>query len=214
LSGTEDKILIKIGKLIRRKERLLSLLDDVEGVCDQDITQYLIKKLFSIETKVFSLSEEYTYQKSSQAYTIFGGLDGAKMRFKYYDIVSYYATLDGIEESTSGFPYEVVRDIINDKCYDKLVKFASLQDEALQNSHLAYIILGVFLMQFGANISIELRDTLLKYSNNNLFFSEKDLNIFKEKLLNYKNGEKIEFPFISFNKKSDWKENESSSLYN
>ena len=202
MSGTEDQILGKIGKLLRRKERLLSLLDDVEGVCDQDIIEYLKKKLFTIETKVFSLSEEYTHQKTSQTYTLFGGLDGIKMRFKYYDIVSNCAISDGIEETTSGFPDGLVKDIINNRCYDKLVKFASLQNEVFQNSQLAYIILGVFLMQFGANISIELRDMLLKYSkreyiNNNLFFSEKDLYIFKKKLLSYKNGEKIEFPFLN-----------------
>ena len=74
-------------------------------------------------------------------------------------------------------------------------------------------------MQFGANINIELRDMLLKYSkrdyiplNNNLFFSKNDLYIFKKKFLKYKNGEKIVFPWFFFNKKSDWIGIESSSL--
>ena len=203
MSGIEDKILKKIGKLSRRKERLLSLLDDVEGVCDKDITQYLIKKLFNIQSKIYSLGDEYTHQKSSQTFTIFGGLDGVKMWFKYYDIVSYHATLNGIKETTSNFPDEVVRDIINNKCYDKLVEFASLQNEVIQNFQLVYIILGVFLMQFGANIRIELREMLLNYSTRehvNSDFSEKDLYNFRKELLNYKNGEKIVFPYF-FNKK-------------
>ncbi len=46
-----------------------------------------------------------------------------------------------------------------DRCYDKLIHFVRNQ-----NSRLAYMVLGVFLMSSGGKITKEVREEILKYS--------------------------------------------------
>jgi len=50
--------------------------------------------------------------------------------------------------------------LLIDRCYEKLINFA--QD---QNSRLAYLVLGVFLMEFGGKMTKEVKEDILKYSD-------------------------------------------------
>ncbi|TFG24095.1 MAG: hypothetical protein EU529_05215 [Promethearchaeota archaeon] len=80
------------------------------------------------------------------------------------------------------------------RCYDKLIKYA---DE--QKSRLAYLVLGMFLMEHGGKMTKEVKDKILKYSRwkyekhqlkskEEREFRKKYLFEFREKVINYVDG--------------------------
>jgi len=77
------------------------------------------------------------------------------------------------------------------RCYEQLINFVKEQ-----NSRLGYLVLGVFLMQFGGKMIREIRDEILKFSNweyeRDQFNIEEEkelrkryLSEFREKISNY-----------------------------
>ncbi len=70
---------------------------------------------------------------------------------------------------------ELLSSLIN-RCYDKLIQFVRKQ-----NSRLAYMVLGVFLMKFGGRITKEVREEILKYSE--WKYEEQQLKTVEEKEL-------------------------------
>lgn len=126
------------------------------------------------------------------SYTIMGCSMASTYWFQFSELVDSYLTED--ERKTFRYvPEERWRNLINER-YEELVDIA-----ISRRSMLAYQVLGVFLMKFGAKMTNCLKELILVYSRwedeENQLFNEKDraerffyLSEFRKKIESYKEG--------------------------
>ncbi|MBD3214094.1 MAG: hypothetical protein GF311_15905 [Candidatus Lokiarchaeota archaeon] len=104
-------------------------------------------------------SGEYRGPDRTWAYTMTGNDRARRIRWDYMDIVHDHMKSADFEKYPEGIPRKFRKKII-ERYYDEFLEYLSQQD-----SRLAYIVLGVFLMQFGAIITDDLKQKILKYSD-------------------------------------------------
>jgi hypothetical protein len=128
------------------------------------------------------------------AYTIMGNTEAGSLYSDFLDIILSKLSLDE-DKRYEIIPKELYKEIINNRCYDELIKFASNK-----NSRLVFQVLGVFIMGYGARMNEELREIILSNSRwedeEFQFTNEKDkaerkkyLFEFREKVETYQEGE-------------------------
>ena len=131
---------------------------------------------------------------STWSYTIMGNSKAATYWMSFSEHVWSYLTDEEIEKLKS-IPDERIRSIIEEH-YKGLVKIA-----IDHKSRLAYQVLGVFLMDFGAKMGYALKELILIHSRwedeRDQLFNEKDraerfyyLSEFREVIKIYKEGKK------------------------
>ncbi len=120
---------------------------------------------------------------------------------EFFTIISRYETPEEREPFLGQkLPDKLIKDIIDNRCYNELFEYVSKQ-----NSRLAFFVLGAFLMNVGAKMSQDLREKILDYSSwkyeenqlsENIEERKKHLSDFRKKVKNYKDGVKIKFSIV------------------
>ncbi|TXT59311.1 MAG: hypothetical protein BAJALOKI3v1_1090002 [Promethearchaeota archaeon] len=157
-------------------------------------------------------SGEYRGPDRTWAYTMTGNDRARRIRWDYMDIVQDHMTSADFEKYPDGVPRKFRKKII-ERYYDEFLEYLSKQD-----SRLAYIALGVFLMRFGAIITDDLKRQILKYSNwkwdKDQLEKRKDrrerkkyLKEFRTKLKNYTAQEPVDISYIPIEYPLDEKKN-------
>ena len=193
-----------LNLLFKGRDQLDVLYSKIKGKEKTDIN-FLLKLN---ERNISSLKEQIDDLKSdvdTWAYTITGNIKAEVFFWAFLKIIYNFLTkkeverYDGINEF---IPYELHREIINNRCYEDLVEFASRQD-----SRLAFMVLGVVIMKYGAKMTEELRELILKYSDwsfeRDQLENKRDrqerkkfLLDFREKIKDYQDGVETMVPVV------------------
>lgn len=132
------------------------------------------------------------------AYTIMGSKEAQAIWYDLIDILLSKMTPKELSRPSGQFS----PDLINNRAIDDLSKYIQSK-----NSRLAYFVLGVLIMKYGAKISSKLRKLLLEYSRweyeEHQFTSEsvkqerkKYLLDFRYRVQNYKESQPIRVPVV------------------
>ena len=154
------------------------------------------------------LHKELCDLQDTFSYAILDNTDAFGYWGEILSLIARYKTPKEQEQFSGPFPLgsldteNLIKEIIDNRCYNELFEYVSKQ-----KSRLAFFVLGAFLMNVGAKMSQDLREKILdysswKYEENQLFENieerKKHLSDFRKKIKNYKNGVKVKYNIITF----------------
>jgi len=158
------------AKSLTREEKLefckaldLALVKVPKSIFKCYLTHDFGISVIGFDGKTLSMREdtsgEYRGLDRTWAYTMSCNDRYDKYYYNYFHIIHEHITLDDYKKYPEGIPKKVRKKII-ERYYDEFLEYVFQQD-----SRLAYIALGVFLMRFGAIIIEDLKQEILKYSD-------------------------------------------------
>ncbi|MFW9895721.1 MAG: hypothetical protein ACFFD7_07945 [Candidatus Thorarchaeota archaeon] len=212
-----------MGK-IEREDAMHKIKDDIEHllnkrntlevncgrlICNKDSCDKceVEKELRFIESTILSLREKIDnilIECNFWSYTIMGNKKAEILWWKLLGIIFRSLTDAEREQYPNELPDFLIKELIMRR-YKRLVCFTNSQI-----SRLAYQVLGVFLMKYGAKMTEQVRNRILKFSSwddeEDQLINKKDreerrmyLLDFREKVEKYKEGVKIEVPIELLN---------------
>ena len=175
-------------------------ISDFEGVYEHDSGREL-KGIKSGEPFAETLEEDNKEIKT-WSYSIEGNDEASSLNSDFIEIMIDQLT----PEEDKKFPYKVpesMDNILIERAYDQLIAHTSEK-----KSRLAFMVLGCFLMLHKCEITEELRQTILKYSDweyeKDQLKDEKDseerkkfLDDFRDKIKNYDGSKVVKVPFYT-----------------
>lgn len=188
-----ENLLARLEKIKREKENLDSFCAQSGYDLEQDTKdlQLLLneEKIVNLENKIIN----FKLDAETWSYSIMGNKKAGILYWGFFDIIIDNMTSE--EQKEGNDSRDLYRKIINNRCFEGLLEFASRQ-----NSRLAYQVLGVLLMRYGANMPENIRELILSHSRwedeeyqlkitsdkRNRF---KFLHEFREKIRHYREGE-------------------------